>query len=126
MARRKSFVRRSVKMEGWLRICDDVTRTWNARWCALEGGYIWFFDDPQDNQKPQGLNKPRGMLAIKNCETQSLVNNDKFQAPPTDMSPEHGFVVHILSPVERFYAMIAATNEENEEWIDAIQKSIRR
>ena len=44
-------------MESWMDVCDDSVKQWSRRWCALEGGYIWFFENPQDNAKPQGLNK---------------------------------------------------------------------
>ncbi|KAJ3090771.1 proline-serine-threonine phosphatase interacting protein [Quaeritorhiza haematococci] len=90
---KRTYMRRSIKQESWLEIYEDIvtpsgsfntsssslgatspigmamaspTRStgWRKQWCVLEGGYLWFFDSPEDNSKPQGLNKPRGMVTI--------------------------------------------------------------
>ena len=41
---KRVFSRRSIKMEGWLQVREDSAVEWIKRWCALEGGYIWFFE----------------------------------------------------------------------------------
>ncbi|KAI3642926.1 hypothetical protein MP228_012481 [Amoeboaphelidium protococcarum] len=63
-AKERVFTRRSIKMEGWMDVCDDSNKQWVKRWCALEGGYIWFFEDQADNSKPQGMNKPKSMASV--------------------------------------------------------------
>jgi hypothetical protein len=89
------FSRKTVKMEGWLDICEEATAgTWSHNWCVLEGGFIWLFDDPAESSKPKGLNKPKAMLSTAKCSVAAGAMTEKgWQAPEPDAKGPHVFAL---------------------------------
>ena len=64
----RKFSSKSVLMESWVEMCEDSKPAWQKRWCTLEGGYIWIFNDPSESIRGDNLtNKPRGMIALSKC-----------------------------------------------------------
>lgn len=150
-----NYLRSSIKMEGWLKTCDDLSIGWVERWATLEGGYLWFFRTPEDNQRPMGLNKPLSMLSVKNnatlsksvdCCTFSLpeaipstFNTSLSGITPSSMMFSHQqycsvseeemttrvFCLLISNPRPREYVFIPPTIEELQRWIDALQRSMK-
>ncbi|KAJ1544164.1 hypothetical protein HK096_007820, partial [Nowakowskiella sp. JEL0078] len=62
--KKRTFTRRTIKMESWLDVLEDPSKGWLRKWVALEGGYIWYFESPADNNKPQGMNRPQSMMSV--------------------------------------------------------------
>ena len=44
---KRSYSRRTIKNEGWLELAEEGNKLWTKRWCAVEGGFLWFFENPQ-------------------------------------------------------------------------------
>jgi hypothetical protein len=83
----RTFSRRSIKMEGWLEVCDETVKTWVKRWCALEGGYIWFFENPEDNNKANGTNKPKSMVSVTKSVVAAGNKIESFEVPDVATKP---------------------------------------
>lgn len=79
--KKRVFARRSIKMEGWLEVCENNSSQWAKRWCSLEGGYIWFFENQSDNAKVPGAAKPKSMLSVSKGIVKRGLNTSGWSAP---------------------------------------------
>jgi hypothetical protein len=63
---KKTFARKSIKMEGWLDVYESApdVKPWSKSWCVLEGGYIWVYESQADANRPQGTTKPKAMISL--------------------------------------------------------------
>jgi len=62
--------RKSILAEGWINYCEPK-RPWKNCWAAVEGGYIWLFEKPEDNFEPPGLNSPILTISLTSCDIES-------------------------------------------------------
>ncbi|KAJ3123321.1 hypothetical protein HK098_002012 [Nowakowskiella sp. JEL0407] len=103
---KRTFTRRSIKIESWMDVFEDPGRTWSRKWMALEGGYVWYFESPVDNNKPQGMNRPQSMISV----TKNMVElGFHLQCPNTDPSKTNMFTL----TAGRKKIVMAALNEDD-------------
>lgn len=106
-------------MEGWLDVCDDAVKSWVKRWCALEGGYIWFFETQADGSKAQGANKPKSMASV--AKSTLAMGNDiqGWQVPDLAAHGQHMLTINIGG--KRQMLLVAPTEDEAACWYEAIE-----
>ena len=118
--KQRLFSRRSIKMEGWLDICDDTTKQWVKRWCALEGGYIWFFEAPEDNNKANGTNKPKSMVSVSKCTVTPGNIVQSFAVPDVASKGPHLFTIFVGG--KRQILMAAPDADDAASWIETLEQ----
>lgn len=92
----------SVRVEGWMAKQGHIIRNWKNRWFVLDGRKIFYF-------LKEGATRPKGVIRmIKGTE---VVVEEKYSKP---------FCFTLQTPKKKFILQ-AASEEEQAEWIEAIQ-----
>jgi len=121
----RKFSRRSIKMEGWLTYYATKDSQWAKSWVALEGGFLWFFATPADNEKPAGLNKPQSNTQIKGFA--ATVGQEAFTSPVVDGADSKPFLFTISDAASQPQYLCSVDDEDDRrEWIQAITRLGKR
>lgn len=129
---RKSFVpdtlgkraaKKTIKMNGWLEYCDETDTKWQKRWCTLEGGYIWLFENEEDGQKNSGISQPLSMINM----SKAIVSRGNFaELFSPQGANENTYLFTVTIGTKRQILMAAPNLEEWDSWINAFDNIIKR
>jgi predicted RNase H-like nuclease (RuvC/YqgF family) len=117
----------SVAKDGWLvkkSPNETFGQKFQRRWFVLKGNNLLYYKTPQDN-----MSKPAGSIFIENATVMALSREQSLEQ--ADKSPwafevqqDKKKVVEIgEGKGQRVYLLVAATQEDRDKWIDAINKT---
>jgi hypothetical protein len=91
-----------VRVEGWMAKQGHIIRNWKNRWFVLDGRRMFYFTK-------EGATRPKGVIRlVKGTE---VVVEEKYSKP---------YCFTLQTPKKRFILQ-AANEEEQAEWIEAVQ-----
>jgi len=116
----------SPEREGWLLKQGGSWKTWKRRWFVLNDRVLYYFQHTAEN-------KPKGIIPLENVRVRALDDKDGkewafevysemsqiIKGCKTDSSGA------VVQGNHRQYRMSAASEEDRDQWIEAIQDSIR-
>eukprot|EP00088_Acartia_fossae_P071303 TRINITY_DN9760_c0_g1_i7.p1 TRINITY_DN9760_c0_g1~~TRINITY_DN9760_c0_g1_i7.p1 ORF type:complete len:616 (-),score=174.90 TRINITY_DN9760_c0_g1_i7:282-2129(-) len=116
----------SPEREGWLLKQGGSWKTWKRRWFVLNDRCLYYFQHTAENV-------PKGIIPLENVRVRAVEDvhgkewafeiyserNEIIKGCKTDSSGT------VVQGNHKYYRMCAANEEDRDEWIEAIQDSIR-
>jgi hypothetical protein len=118
---KRTYGRRSIKMEGWVNLCDEVQPQWAQRWAIFEGGYIWLFEQQQESTA-RLQTKPKGMIGVNQKSRITKGVNITWELPPIE-EKENLFTLEVNAT-----RSIVFSPPQNDywHWMDALLKASKK
>jgi len=119
----------SPEREGWLLKQGGSWKTWKRRWFVLNDRCLYYFQHTAENV-------PKGIIPLENVRVRAVEDGSK------DSKTEWAFEIYsetndiikgcktdssgtVVQGNHKYYRMSANSQEDRDEWIEAIQDSIR-